>query len=185
MKDSQMNIYARFLQRVGAFVLDYGIILIYLAGLTLFSFPMNSLFSVNEWAFADRIRAQLTGFMLITLPVTLYFVFRESSARQASWGKQRLGLKVTDRNGNRITFWRAVARTGLKFVPWELAHTLIWQIYFTPNQFSQWITAGFVTVYLLIGANIASLLFRKDRQTLYDLLVGTYVVQPNFYGTVK
>jgi uncharacterized RDD family membrane protein YckC len=177
MKDSQVKIYAGFLYRVGAFVLDYDIILVYLAAITLFSFLMNLFFSINEWLFTDRVRAQLTGFLLITLPVTLYFVFSESSVREASWGKQRLGLKVTDHDGNRITFWRAVARTGLKFVPWELAHTLIWQIYFTPNQFSQWITAGFVTVYLLIGANIASLLFRKDRQTLYDLLAGTYVIK--------
>lgn len=65
----------------------------------------------------------------------------------------------------------------LKFMPWELAHTLIWQISFTPNQFSQPIAAGFVTVYLLIGTNIASLAFRKDRRTLYDLLTGTYVMK--------
>lgn len=177
MKDGQMKIYAGFLQRVGAFVLDYGIILVYLAAITLFSFLMNSLFSINQWLFTDRNRAQLSGFLFITLPVSLYFVFSESSIRQATWGKQRLGLKVTDHNGNRAGFWRAVARTGLKFIPWELAHTLIWQISFTPNQFSQWIIAGFVTVYCLIGANVASLIFRKDRQTLYDFLAGTYVVK--------
>lgn len=180
-----MKIYAGFLQRVGAFVLDYGIIVVYLAAITVFSFVMNSLFNVNEWLFGDRVRAQVTGFMLITVPVTLYFAFSESSVRQASWGKQRLGLKVTDHNGNRITFGRALARTGLKFVPWELAHTLIWQIYFSPNQVSQWISAGFITVYVLIGANIASILFRKHRQTLYDLWAGTYVEKHNFYGIVK
>lgn len=172
-----MKIFAGFLQRVGAFVLDYGVILVYLGAITLFSLLLNSLFSVNQWLFTDRIRAQLSGFLFITLPVTLYFAFSESSIRQASWGKQRLGLKVTDHNGDRISFGRSAARTGLKFVPWELAHTLIWQISFTPNQFSQLIIAGFFTVYFLIGANIASLIFRKDRQTLYDLLAGTYVVK--------
>ncbi|HEX9837985.1 MAG TPA: RDD family protein [Anaerolineales bacterium] len=172
-----MKIYAGLWQRVGAFVLDYGIILVYLVAIALFSLLMNSLFSVNQWLFTDRIRAQLSGFLFITLPVTLYFAFSESSIRQASWGKQRLGLKVTDHNGDRIGLRRSFARTGLKFVPWELAHTLIWQISFTPNQFSQWIIAGFVTVYFLIGANIASLIFRKARQTLYDLLAGTYVVK--------
>lgn len=177
MKNSQVKIYATFLQRVAAFVLDYGIILVYLAAITLFSLLMNSLFGVNQWLFTDRIRAQVIGFLLITVPVGFYFAFSESSIRQATWGKQRLGLKATDHNGNRIAFWRAVARTGLKFIPWELAHTLTWQIFFTPNQFSQLIIAGFVTVYFLIGANIASLIFRKDRQTLYDLLAGTYVVK--------
>jgi uncharacterized RDD family membrane protein YckC len=177
MMDSQMKIYAGFWQRVGAFALDYVIILVYLVAITLFSLLMNSLFRVNQWLFTDRIRAQLIGFLLITLPVSLYFALSESSVRQATWGKQRLGLKVTDRDGNQISFWKSVVRTALKFIPWELAHTLIWQISFTPNQFPQWIVAGFIIVYLLIGANIASLVFRKDRQTLYDLLTGTYVVK--------
>lgn len=172
-----MKIYAGFWRRVGAFALDYAIILVYLGAITLFSLLMSSLFDINQWLFTDRVRAQLTGFLMITLPVTLYFVLSESSIRQATWGKRRLGLKVTGTDGNRISFWRSVARTGLKFIPWELAHTLIWQISFTPNQFSTWINAGFFTVYLLIGANIAALIFRKDRQTLYDFLAGTYVVR--------
>ena len=172
-----MKNYAGFWQRAGAFALDYLIILGYLVAITLFSLLMNSLFGVNQWLFSDRIRAQLTGFLFITLPVSLYFIFGESSARQATWGKHRLGLKATDRDGGRIRFWRSVARTGLKFIPWELAHTLIWQISFTPNQFSQIILAGFAIVYLLIGTNIASLVFRKDRRTLYDLLAETYVVK--------
>jgi uncharacterized RDD family membrane protein YckC len=176
MKGSPMKSYSGLWQRVGAFILDYGIILVYLGAVTLFLLFMNSLFGVNQWLFTNRIRAQLTGFFLITLPVTLYFAFSESSIRQATWGKQRLGLKIADHSGNRISFWRSIARTGLKFIPWELAHTLIWQISFTPNQFSQLIMAGFITVYFLIGANIASLIFRKDRQTLYDLVARTYVV---------
>ena len=85
MKNSQMEIYAAFLQRLAAFVLDYGIILVYLAAITLFSLLMDSLFGINQWLFTDRIRAQLSGFLLITLPVSLYFVFSESSIRQATW----------------------------------------------------------------------------------------------------
>ena len=71
-----MKIYAGFLQRVGAFVLDYGIILVYLAAITLFSFLMNSLFSVNQWLFTDRIRAQLSGFLLITSTRLTLFCLR-------------------------------------------------------------------------------------------------------------
>lgn len=175
--DRQRNLYAGFWKRAAAFALDYVIILVYLITIMLFSLLMDSLFDINQWLFEDQVRAQLTGFLLITLPVTLYFAFGESSIRQATWGKQRLRLKVTDQYRNRIPFWRSLARTGLKFVPWELAHTLIWQIAFTPNQFSSLIAAGFATVYVLIGANLASLAFRKDRRTLYDLLSGTYVIR--------
>jgi hypothetical protein len=107
-----MKSYAGLWQRVGAFILDYGIILVYLGAVTLIFLFMNSVFSVNQWLFADRIRAQLAGILLITLPVTLYFVFSESSLRQATWGKQRLGLKVTDHNGNRISFSRSLSPTS-------------------------------------------------------------------------
>lgn len=175
--DRPKRTYAGFWIRLAAFALDYLIILVYLATATLISLLMNSIFSINQWLFGDRVRAQLTGFLLITLPVTLYFAFAESSIQQATWGKRRLRLKVTDRNRNRISFWRSLARTGLKFTPWELAHTLIWQISFTPNQFSPLIAAGFVTVYVLMGANLASQSFRKDRRTLYDLLTGTDVIR--------
>ena len=177
MNDSQSKAYAGFWQRVRAFALDYIIILFYLAALTLLSLLINRLFSVNEWLFADRARAQLTGFFLITLPVALYFAFGESSVQQATWGKKRMGLVVTDPNEERLTFWRSLARTFLKFIPWELSHTLIWQIYFSPQTNSLWINYGFILVYALVGLNIASLLMTKKHQTLYDLLAKTYVTR--------
>ena len=177
MNDSQVNAYAGFWQRVKAFALDYLIILFYLAALTLLSLLINWLIGVNEWLFADRVRAQLTGFFLITLPVALYFAFGKSSVQQATWGKKRSGLMVTDTNGARISFWRSLARTFLKFIPWELSHTLIWEISFSPQANSLLINYGFILVYVLIGLNIASLLMTKKHQTLYDLLAKTYVMK--------
>ena len=167
-----------------AFALDYIIILFYLAVLTLLFLVFNSpfwvnhlFFSITHWLFANHIRAQLTGFLLITLPVTLYFALSESSAQQATWGKKRMGVIVTDPNGERINFWRSLARTFLKFIPWELSHTLIWRINFSPQAGSTLINYGFTLVYLLVGTNIASLLITEKHQTLYDLLANTYVVK--------
>lgn len=171
-----MKVYAGFWQRAAAFALDYLIILGYLWGIVLLSLLANQRFGVNEWLFADRIRAQLVAFLLVTLPVTLYFASSESSPQQATWGKQRLKLKVADIHGNRIGFWRAFARTLLKFVPWELSHTLIWQIYFSPQSELIWINYGFALVYLLSGLNVLSLALMKTNQTLYDLLTFTYVI---------
>ena len=169
-----MKIYAGFWKRLGAFALDYILIFIYLLAITLLFFLFNTLFDGNQ-LFANRVQAQLIGFMLVTLPVVLYFVLSESSTRQATWGKRRLRLKITDRDENRIPFWRALGRTLLKFIPWEISHTLIWQIYFSQQTDSVWISYGFVLVYLLIGLNILSLILTKTRQTLYDLLVKTCV----------
>ena len=171
-----MKPYAGFWKRAGAFALDYIIILGYLVGIMLLSLLANALFDTSQWLFADRVRAQLTAFLIVTLPVTLYFAISESSSSQATWGKRRLKLKVTDHNGKQISVWRSLARTLLKFVPWELSHTLIWQLYFSPQIESVWINYGFTLVYLLIGLNIASLFLTKSHQTLYDLFTNTYVV---------
>jgi uncharacterized RDD family membrane protein YckC len=168
--------YAGFWRRAGAFALDYLIILGYLLGITLLFALANALSDVSQWLFADRIRAQSVAFLLITLPVTLYFAVSESSARQATWGKHRLKLKVGDHDGKRVSFWRALGRTILKFIPWELSHTLIWAIYFSPGADSAWISYGFALVYLLIGLNILSLVITRTNQTLYDLLTHTYVI---------
>jgi uncharacterized RDD family membrane protein YckC len=171
-----VNAYAGFWQRAGAFALDYVILLLYLAAVTLLSFLLNPL-GISQWLFTDRLRAQLAGFFLLTLPVTLYFTVSESSDRQATWGKKRVRLKVIDYNGKRIRFWRALARTALKFVPWELSHTLIWEIYFPSQTNSTWVNYGFVLVYVIIGLNLASLIMTKTHQTIYDFLAKTYVTR--------
>lgn len=174
-----MKTYAGFWKRAGAFALDYILILGYLAGVALLSLLVNTFFGTSQWLFADRVRAQFVAFLIVTLPVTLYFAISESSPSQATWGKRRLKLKVTDQNGRQISAWRSLARTVLKFIPWELSHTLIWQIYFSPQIESAWINYGFVLVYLLIGLNVACLLLTKTHQTLYDLLTSTYVILSN------
>ena len=172
-----MKSYAGFWRRVGAFALDYVIILLYLAVLTVAGFLVNSFSNVSQWLFSERIRAQLTGFLLLTLPISLYFALSESSGRQGTWGKRKLGLKVTNETGGRISLGKSLVRTALKFIPWELSHTLIWSIVFTPEMNSNLVNYGFVLVYTLIGINLACLVMTKKHQTLYDLLVKTYVVQ--------
>lgn len=174
-----MKTYAGFWQRVKAFVLDYFIILGYLIAITLLFFLINRFTSGLEWLFASRVQAQVTGFLILTLPVLLYFAVGEASIRQGTWGKRRMGLMVTDKNGNQIRFWRAFGRSLLKFMPWELAHTLVWEFYFTLGIDPALINYGFALVYVLIGLNIASLVMTKTHQALYDLLAGTYVVNNN------
>lgn len=172
-----MKTYAGFWQRVKAFAFDYVLILGYLIVFTLLFLLFNAIFNMSQWLFTDRVLAQVFVFSTVTLPVTIYFAVGESSSKQATWGKQRTGLKVTDRNGNKIGFWRALARTLLKFVPWELSHTLVWEVDFSGGSFSAGITYGFVLVYVLIGLNIASIAMTKTKQSLYDLLAGTFIEQ--------
>ena len=170
--------FAGFWIRIYAFAFDYIPIALYLSLLVALGFTVNTAFpNISGRLFATPLSSQVTGFLTITLPVTLYFALFESSAWQATWGKRRKNLKVVRADGERISRARAFGRTALKFIPWELAHTRIWQITFTPQEPSPLVTLGFVLVWLLVGANVISLLASKSKQTIYDWLAGTYVVK--------
>jgi len=54
--------------------------------------------------------------ILSTAVQWLYYAVMESSTRQATLGKMALGLKVTDTEGNRISFARATGRYFGKFI---------------------------------------------------------------------
>lgn len=175
--DNKIKTYAGFWQRAKAFLFDYAGIVLYLGVITgLFAF-LNLSMDVSQVFFGDRITAQRSGFLIITLPIALYFILGESSPRQGTWGKARMRLRVTNRKGGRIGFWKALARTALKFIPWELSHTLIWEIRFSTELDSALINIGFALVYILVGLNIALIIMTKTKQSLYDLFAGTYVVR--------
>jgi uncharacterized RDD family membrane protein YckC len=119
----------------------------------------------------------VTGFLVLTLPVALYFALSEASDHQGTVGKRRLGLRVVGIDGHRISLPRSVARSGAKFAPWELAHACIWQSLFAGPNPPAIITVGFVAVYVLVGANLVSAILSARNQSLYDRLTGTVVIR--------
>lgn len=169
--------YAGLWVRIKAFALDYVIILIYLmlvaAGAMVFNLTAPGVIQIF---YATPLSSQITSFMIVTLPVILYFALLESSVWQATWGKRRVGLRVIRTDGKRLSTSHALGRTLLKFATWELSHTLIWQVGFTAQELPPLVAVGFGLVWLLIGVNILSLLMSKTRQTLYDRLVSTHVI---------
>jgi uncharacterized RDD family membrane protein YckC len=68
--------------------------------------------------------SQLTGFLAMLFPLIglslivkwLYFAYLESGEKQATWGKQILGLYVTDLSGNPISFGKASGRFFAKII---------------------------------------------------------------------
>jgi uncharacterized RDD family membrane protein YckC len=79
----------------------------------------------------------------------LYFAYLESGEKQATWGKQVLGIYVTDLNGERLTFGRASGRF-----------------------FAKWVTG---LIPLGIGYIMAG--FTEKKQALHDMIVGTLVLR--------
>jgi len=101
---SIMQSYTGLWARVLAFAFDYLVIVLYLIVLITISLAVSSVFpDIVPMMFGNPVSGQIMGFLMITLPVTLYFALLESSPWQATWGKRRQRLKVTRTNGERLT----------------------------------------------------------------------------------
>lgn len=169
---------ASLMPRLVAFGWDYLVILAYLIPLVVAGSLIERFApEVAGILFSDPVRAQPVGLVLITLPVTLYFSLSEASTRRATWGKRRVGLVVINANGSRVSIPRSLIRTAAKFIPWELAHFFIWQITFASNPESPVYAAGFIAVWVLLGANLGAMFLGDRRQTGHDRIARVLVVQ--------
>jgi uncharacterized RDD family membrane protein YckC len=101
--------YAGFWLRAGAIAIDIGIV-------CAFGFIVGFLFYPIQSAMYEPLIADVFQNLLIIVAVFLYFSLMESSKWQATVGKKAVGLKVTDLNGNRISFGRATGRYFSKFL---------------------------------------------------------------------
>jgi uncharacterized RDD family membrane protein YckC len=88
------------------------------------------------------------AYTLAAIGWLLYYAAMESSSNQATVGKMALGIKVTDLEGNRISFGRAVGRNLAKIIS-----VLIFYI-------------GFIMA-----------AYTAKKQALQDMIAGTLVVK--------
>ena len=168
--------------RLLAFALDYIVISVYLAllvgvGVTLALTGAGPGFRA---LFSNPNSAEFTAFLLLVLPVLLYFALFEASRWQATWGKRVVGLRVVTTRDARVSFLRALWRNALKLIPWELTHACLWRIPgwpFAPETPPLWITVGLILVWVVVVVYVLSLAFSRTGQTLYDWLAGVRVVR--------
>lgn len=144
--------YAGFWRRAIAFVLDSILAALPPAILCLpFLFwQSNKIQTLDEHLLAALLIYfvwQVLGFLCLWL----YFASLESSAKQATWGKRLMKIKVVDKNGQRIRFARASGRFFAKIL-------------------------SSITFY--VGFIMAGLMNRK--RALHDYVAETYVVRQDF-----
>ena len=167
---------ASFLLRFKAFIIDYILIFIYLVGLfivSIFLFP-----SLQRFFTGSLVVAQFTGFLLVTFPVSLYFIISDSNIGEQSFGKRKAGIKVVGTNGEALSMLHLTFRTILKFLPWELSHFLVYRMIYIGEgeiSFTYYLLGGLI--YALIFTYILTAIFTKKRQSLYDIVAKTYVVK--------
>jgi uncharacterized RDD family membrane protein YckC len=128
--------YAGFWRRFAAYIID------------------NILISAVFWLVALVLGAiagdggVIVAYILGTIGVFVYFAAMESSTSQATIGKIALGIQVTDLQGNRISFGKALGRNLAKILS---------------------------ALILYIGFIMAAFTARK--QALHDMIAGTLVVK--------
>jgi uncharacterized RDD family membrane protein YckC len=131
--DDQVSVqYAGFWKRVGASLLDA----------IIFSLPLGIILGLM-FGFDNKGGSNLFSF----IATFLYKTLMESSSNQGTLGKMIMGIKVTDLNGDRISFGRAVGR------------------YF----------ASIVSA-LILGIGFMMAGWTSKKQTLHDMITSTLVV---------
>ncbi len=154
--------YAGFWMRFGAYVIDY--IIIYCAqafivvpilGIVGINFASQAATSGGDLSEGDiitmittLIAAASAVALLVTILQLLYFSLMESSKYQGTVGKMALGLIVTDTNGAKLDFVKALIRNLGKIISWFI---------------------------LCIGFIMAG--FTEKKQALHDMIASTLVVK--------
>jgi uncharacterized RDD family membrane protein YckC len=156
-----------------AYVLDGGLLA---AGVVASQVGLRALLGAR-WP-ALRTGPQIEGWVLLTvsLPVWAYFSLFESSARGATPAKRLLGLRVATTTGERPGWRRALVRTAIKLLPWELTHATL--LLPTPmwGAAEAEMRAGLWGVYALLGLYLVCTALTPRRQGPHDLIAGTEVV---------
>ncbi|MDQ0205827.1 RDD family protein [Alkalicoccobacillus murimartini] len=167
---------ASFFIRLKAFMYDYIVMFVYLLFLffiNVFLFP-----SLQNFFSGSLITAQLTGFIMVTLPISIYFIISDSKMAGQSFGKKRANIRVVGPNGEAASVLRITCRTILKFLPWELSHFLVYRLVTIGDgvvPIAYYFIGGLI--YLLMFIYIGTAIFTKKKQSLYDKLTKTYVIK--------
>ena len=123
--------------------------------------------------------------LTMVLPVFLYSTIMESGKKHATIGKQKMKLVVASIYIKPLKVWQIVLRNIIKFLPWQLAHMMIFRAFAF-----DWRLPPF-WMFMLISTDILPLIlvlvvvFRKDHRGVHDLLAKTIVVASDALSLIK
>lgn len=162
--------------RLVAFIIDWVMLC------ALFVVPQAILaLTIANWPFTYG-TSQFVGWLwvlgTVSLPSWLYFTLCDSSARGATVGKRLMKLAVRDACESTLPRGRALSRTAMKLLPWEMTHIMI----FFPEPFGEELTTArifllvIVDVLLLIWL-LAPFLDRPRHRALHDRVADSSVIR--------
>ena len=110
-----------------------------------------------------------------SLPAWLYFVLSDRSASGATLGKRLLKIQVRDVSGERLSIGRALARTAVKLLPWELVHVSAFALSTDLTRFSQGQVIGVAAANVLTVVYLGVAVVTMGRRSVHDYAAGTLV----------
>ena len=157
-------------RRVAAYLLD---ILILFAVLAPIGYLLQRLAGLTMTQTGPEIwRTILWNF---SLPSWLYFILSDSSRLGATFGKRLLWLQVRKINDRRLSPGRALGRTAIKLLPWELVHISAFALSQDLAQFSPLQIGGLIVANLLMVVYLGAAAATKGRRSVHDFVVRTLV----------
>jgi uncharacterized RDD family membrane protein YckC len=158
------------LARIKAAAIDLSIVV----GWAAFSGAVGGVLRLLDLDFHTPTAWDMYAFATLVAPVAVTSALLEASPRQATPGKRRLGLVVVDVEGRRLNRTRSLARSAVKFVPWQMSHTAVFQLLAGST------AAGYIVLSIaaqtLVVASIATMALDSQHRALHDLIARTRVV---------
>lgn len=111
----------------------------------------------------------------VDLPLILYYTGTLGSSAQATLMMRWLGLRLERVGGTAVRFRRALIRTVVMLIPFEVNHVfMVWAS--TPEGVPNRLSLQYAVVGILILAYVAAAVSSPRRQSLHDRVAGTVVV---------
>ena len=111
-----------------------------------------------------------------SIPAWIYFWLSDASARGATIGKRIFRIRVVGIDGQAFGAGRALARTAIKLLPWELVHLSAFALSEDLDAFSIIQSVGLTAANLLLLFYLWLAFVSRGRRSVHDVLADTRVV---------
>lgn len=164
------------LRRCLAFAIDMLIFSVYLGLLFILSTLglRQGLEEIHPALFHNPVSFDLFAFLVVVLPLGLYFILLEFTY-QGTLGKKLMNLEVVNDNGMPISFKQSLIRTTVKLLPWQTAHTAVFQILLGPESKQMLFLGLSIFAQAMVIIYFLTMVFSKEHQSVYDKIAKTYV----------
>lgn len=164
--------YAGFSKRAAAIAWDLPVIVAWAVVAGVIGVGLNWLVGLqprSPWAL------DLQAFLTLILPVILTFAYQEASRAQATFGKRRLCVVVGDVAGRPPGRRRALVRSAVKFLPWQLGHTAVFHL--AAGSTSAVFVALSIGAQVIVLCSVVAMTMDGRHRALHDWVAGTRVIE--------